>query len=265
MNYKGFLSQLQTIVPHNQARAELSLIFEYFGLTLKDFLLEKSIKENILNSIQNIITKRINDREPIQYILGHAYFMDEKFIVSPDTLIPRPETEILVEEVCKLPADKILDIGTGTGCIAIMIQKITKKSVIATDINKKALEIAKKNAKNLNTQVDFIHSNLFENIFQKFDIIVSNPPYIPFDTALEEEVLKEPHNALFADEQGLYFYKKIIQNAPQYLNLKGILAFEIGHNQADYIKEFLIQNNFSNIKIIKDLSGFDRIIMAQIL
>ena len=100
---------------------------------------------------------------------------------------------------------------------------------------------------------------------QKFDIIVSNPPYIPFDTALEEEVLKEPHNALFADEQGLYFYKKIIQNAPQYLNLKGILAFEIGHNQADYIKEFLIQNNFSNIKIIKDLSGFDRIIMAQIL
>jgi len=250
-------------MPISQAKAELSLVLEHVGLSFKDFLLGKEIYSDDLSKINSFIERRVSNREPIQQILGYGYFMGEKFIVSQDTLIPRPETEILVEEVSKLSGDKILDIGTGTGCIAIMLQKINKKTVFACDISQKALEIAKLNAKKLNADVVFFHSDLFEKNTQQFDIIVSNPPYIPFCTDLSEEVLKEPHSALFANDNGLYFYKKIINEAPKYLFSGGFLAFEIGYNQAEQIKNILEENNFSNIKIIKDLSKKDRVVIAK--
>lgn len=270
LKYK-FVSDLSAIMPEREALSELNFILkEHFNVSLKDFVVNPNIIFEYKSELEAIINVRVKKRKPLQYILNKASFMGEIFYVDENVLIPRPETEILVTETAKLANSntKILEIGTGSGCIAISLAKLLKNNNITTcDISLNALTVAKKNAENLcpEYKIDFIHSDLFKNITGKYDIIISNPPYIA--ETLKSDMLPEvtdfePNNALFADEEGLYFYKKIIQSAHQYLKGKGILAFEVGINQAEKIKNFLKNQGFSKIIIIPDLCSIDRVVLA---
>ena len=219
----------------------------------------------VSNNIEEDYKKLLN-KYPIQYLIGYVNFYGYKINVNEDVLIPRYETEFLVEKNIKyykkLFNDKvsILDIGTGSGAISIALKKNIDCDVTACDISKKALEMAKNNAKSNNVDINFIESDIFNNINDKYDIIISNPPYIANNEEVEYSVDKyEPHLALYANDNGLYFYKKIIKNASKYLNDKFIVAFEIGYQQADDIIK-IVDNNFTDVKTIieKDLSGKDR-------
>ncbi len=214
--------------------------------------------------------RRLNNGEPVQYIVGNVDFFDLNFKVNENVLIPRFETEELVDKLIKYikkyfnnKSLKILDIGTGSGCIAVTLKsKFSDSFVTATDISSEALEVAKENAKNNNLEVNFINSNLFENIKDRYDIIVSNPPYIAYDEEIMDIVKNnEPNIALFADNNGLYFYQEILKKSSQYLNQNSIIAFEIGEKQGlDILK--IAKKNFPNSKIIieKDLQKRDRFV-----
>lgn len=212
--------------------------------------------------------------EPIAYIIGKCEFMGIDFLLNEHTLIPRPDTEILVEKVISIINENkfksVIDIGTGSGAIAISIAKYCEGiKVFALDINKGALLKAKENS-SLNMTLDkisFIESDLFENVYDKFDIIVSNPPYIRTkDILLLDENVKEyePTLALDGGEDGLIFYQRIIKDANNFLNTGGYLAFEIGHDQSKDVENLMKINGFLNINILKDLSGFDRVIFGNI-
>lgn len=210
--------------------------------------------------------RQYKEGKPLQYIVGTAPFYDLTLKVNKDVLIPRFETEYLVEKTInyakKYFSNKIniLDIGTGSGAIAISLKKHLDSNVTASDISAKALEIAKENAINNNAKITFIKSDIFENIKGKFDIIISNPPYIAYDEEIEDIVKNnEPHIALYAKDNGLYFYKKIINQAKKYLNKKSILAFEIGMTQGHSLKEYAsIYFKGSKIFVEKDLTERDR-------
>ncbi|MBQ2835406.1 MAG: peptide chain release factor N(5)-glutamine methyltransferase [Clostridia bacterium] len=210
---------------------------------------------------------------PLQHITHSQEFMKMDFYVDENVLIPRPDTEILVEEVIKIAKTmqkpKILDLCTGSGAIAISIAKnVPEAEVHAIDISSKALEIAKKNAKNLGVKVKFTKSNLFEKLNKtKFDIIVSNPPYIKRDDInyLSEDVKKEPELALNGGIDGLDFYRKITKQAIDYLKFESYLCFEIGYDQKDDVIEIINQQeNYSKTYSKKDLGGNDRIIVTQV-
>ena len=196
------------------------------------------------------------------------------FFVDENVLIPRPDTEILVEEVIKIAqkynSPRILDLCTGSGAIAISLKKfVPNADITAVDISEKALEIAQKNAKKLETKINFLRSDLFDKLDnKKFDIIVSNPPYIMKDEIkkLSEEVQKEPKIALDGGEDGLDFYRIITEQAINYLKTGSFLCFEIGYNQkSDVIKIIEDEQNYKNIYCKKDLYGNDRIIITQVL
>lgn len=223
--------------------------------------------------IRNI--KRLIAREPLQYITGKQEFMKLNFLVTKDVLIPRPDTEILVEEVIEkaknIQNPVILDLCTGSGAIAITIAKYIKNSKIyAVDISAKALEIAKKNAElnGVKNNIEFIQSDLFTKIKnQKFDIIVSNPPYIETKVikTLSKEVQNEPKIALDGGEDGLDFYREISENAYKYLNRQGYLCLEIGYNQKYTVQKILEeQKRYINTYCKKDLCENDRVIVTQI-
>ena len=256
-------------IEKSEAIAELELILE---LVLKKTKEELLFVENFDDdTILPYIKKRIETKKPIQYVLCQAFFMGEIFYVDENVLIPRPETELLVLsglEEAFLKA-KVLDIGTGSGIIACMLKKRNPTlDVTGVDISDSALEIARKNAKKLNLEnISFIKSDIFSSLNEKFDLIISNPPYIPvkMKKTIQREVLFEPDIALYTnDEKGLYFYEKIVESAPYYLNKNGSILFEIMYNQADFIKKILIKNGFFDIKVIKDLSGHERVIKAKL-
>ncbi len=210
--------------------------------------------------------KRRCDGEPYAYIVGHKEFMKLDFMVNKSVLIPRNDTEILVLEAIKLAKTKILDMCTGSGCIAISLAKyLDFAEVDAADISSRALSVAKKNAVNNDVKVNFIKSDLFENIDKKYDMIISNPPYIKkSDMAnLQKEVKREPKLALEAGEDGLYFYEKIITSAKDYLAVHGMLLLEIGYDEAKDVTKMLKENNYKKIKKIKDLGGNDRVLIAE--
>lgn len=219
--------------------------------------------------------KKLIQGIPLQHITHMQEFMKMNFYVDENVLIPRPDTEILVEEVIKIAkkinAKKILDMCTGSGAIAVSLAKYIENSEItAVDISAKALNIAKKNAKSnlVEEQITFINSNLFENLVgQKYDIIVSNPPYIRKDVikTLDEEVQKEPIIALDGGEDGLDFYRKIIKQGYQFLKYKGYLCLEIGYDQKIDVIE-LIENEEKYIDIYckKDLYENDRIVITKV-
>lgn len=197
--------------------------------------------------------------------------MKLNFTVNKNVLIPRQDTEILVQEaidLCKKNKCKtIFDLCTGSGAIAISISKaISNAEVYAGDISKDALEVAKYNNKNLNANVHFIETDMFKNINQKFDIIVSNPPYIKTDVInmLDKEVQKEPIIALDGGEDGLFFYKEIINNAYKYLKEDGYLCLEIGYDQREEVIDLIKKtNSYKDIYSKKDLAGLDRIIVCK--
>ncbi len=215
--------------------------------------------------------------EPFAYITGYKEFMKLNFKVSKDVLIPREDTEILVQEIINrvktskskdVSSIKILDMCTGSGCIAISLAKYIKNSIItAVDVSSKAIAVAKVNAIKNDVVVNFIESNLFEVIpGQKFDIIVSNPPYIKRDIidSLQAEVKQEPIIALDGGNSGLEFYQKITLEALKYLNPKGLLAFEIGYDQGKDVMKIMEDNGFVDIKVIKDLSMNDRVVVGSL-
>lgn len=212
--------------------------------------------------------KRLKNGEPVQYIVGDVDFYGNIFKVNKNVLIPRPETEELVEKTNNIIKKyfskrdlEILDIGTGSGCIAISLKKLFPNSkVSAVDISKEALEVAIENA-NLNAaEVKFYQSNIFSNVKNKFDIIISNPPYIREDEKIMDIVKNnEPHLALYAPNKGLYFYDQILKNAKYFLKEDYLIAFEIGQEQANDIK--IMANKYlpnSNVVISKDLQKLDR-------
>ena len=211
---------------------------------------------------------------PLQHITHRQEFMKMDFFVDENVLIPRPDTEILVEEVIKIAqkynSPRILDLCTGSGAIAISLKKfVPNADITAVDISEKALEIAQKNAKKLETKINFLKSDLFDKLDnKKFDIIVSNPPYIRKDEIkkLSEEVQKEPKIALDGGEDGLDFYRIITEQAINYLKTGSFLCFEIGYNQKnDVIKIIEDKQNYKNTYCKKDLYGNDRIIITQVL
>lgn len=210
---------------------------------------------------------------PLQHITHQQEFMKMNFYVDENVLIPRPDTEILVEEVIKIASKinepKILDLCTGSGAIAISIAKnLPNAEIYAIDISSKAIEIAKKNARELDANVKFIKSNLFDKLDKmKFDIIVSNPPYIKKEVikSLSKEVKNEPELALDGGIDGLDFYKKITSQAIEYLKFGSYLCYEIGYDQKEDVIDIINKHeNYSNTYCKKDLGGNDRVVITQV-
>lgn len=231
--------------------------------------LERTLKKEEYDKFLDI-QKKIKEGMPLQYAIGKWNFYGRDFEINKNVLIPRPETEILVEVLLKenLGNKKILDIGTGSGIIAITLKAESKENidVVASDISNKALEIAKINASKIGVNIKFIESDLFENIENKFDIIVSNPPYLSSDEYLNVDKLlyHEPKNALVAGRKGFEIYQKIIEESENYLNNNGKIFFEIGYTQANIVAGLLKKYKFKNIKIIKDYSGHDRVVIGEL-
>lgn len=223
--------------------------------------------DRVPDEIREEYFKLIDKRKkhiPLQYITGSQEFMGFNFEVDERVLIPRQDTEVLVESVLPYVKGKsVLDICTGSGCIAVSLLLLgNPRKVTASDKSEAALKLAKKNAERLRADITFIKSDLFDNIEESFDIIVSNPPYISESEMkeLEPEVKEhEPSMALWGGMDGLYFYRRIIKEAVNYLKPGGWLFFEIGCSQADLVRRLMEQHGFSNINIVRDYAGLDRV------
>lgn len=228
---------------------------------LKKYLSSDKLDEGI---------ERLKNKEPVQYIVGNVNFYGNLIKVNKNVLIPRFETEELVEYtinyIKKIFNKKIsiVDLGTGSGCIAITLKKEIASNITAIDISSEALEVARENAKKNEVEIKFIKNNMLDNISDKFDVIISNPPYIDKNEEIMEIVKNnEPHLALYADNEGLYYYEKILKQAKNNLNDKFIIAFEIGYKQGEKIKK-IAKENYPNADIIlkKDLQEKDRFIFV---
>jgi len=228
------------------------------------FQMEKEISESQFNIISAMSSRRLKN-EPLQYILGETEFYGFRIKVSKDVLIPRPETELLVEKIIhdEKNINSILDIGTGSGAIAIALAKNLNNVIIeATDISNDALLIAKQNAAFNCVDINFRQSDIFSDVPGTYDLIISNPPYISqkdYDQLPIEIKDFEPKSALQADDNGLIFYNKILQNAKEHLTESGKIYFEIGYDQAIRITEIAKENGFKDIQVYQDLNNLDRI------
>ena len=230
---------------------------------------DKPLTEDKETLYKEYLKKRA-ERIPVQHILGVQCFCGLDFIVTPDVLCPRLDTEVLVEEALKhiKPGSSILDMCTGSGCIILTLLHYTKNCTgTAADLSEKALAVAMKNAEKLEKECTFIHSDLFDNIEGKYDVIVSNPPYIATKEieTLEPEVrIHEPMMALDGMEDGLFFYRKIVSASVDYLNPEGWLMFEIGYDQGEQLSEMMKSAGYCDVKVIKDLAGLDRVVIGRI-
>lgn len=264
------------------------IVMQYVLDKKQEYIIANS--ETEIESLKEVEYKKyINELiegKPLQYITNYQEFMGIKFYVDENVLIPQPDTEILVEETIKETEKKInngrenfedkniiqvLDLCTGSGAIAVSIAKYFELKnvpveVVATDISEKALEIAKKNAEFNNVKIKFILSNMFENIDEKFDIIVSNPPYIESEiiNTLSKEVQNEPHLALDGGKDGLDFYKIIAQDYKKNLKKQGVVLLEIGYNQKISVAN-LFKENTENVTCTKDLQGNDRVLKINLV
>jgi len=229
--------------------------------------MDEEMSEEQLLEYESVLSKRA-EHVPLQYITGEQEFMGLPFYVNSSVLIPRQDTETLVEEALKVvhPGMKVLDMCTGSGCILISILKnVVDVEGYGYDISKQAVNVAKENAKRNNVTATFERSDLFENVTETFDVIVSNPPYIPTEviSGLMPEVAEfEPYQALDGKEDGLFFYNKIIENCQAYLKPSGKILFEIGHDQGDAVSQLLTEAGFSNVHVVKDLAGNDRVVIG---
>ena len=272
---KGLLAdgtKMLTQAGIDEAELDARYILEYItGLNSAQYFIhsEDIIEKNKAEEFFRLIERR-SKRIPLSYVIGTRDFFGLTFKVNENVLIPEQETELLVEEVIKHSEGKsVLDMCTGSGCIAISIALFGKPSkVAASDISEKALEVARENAKSLKAgEISFIQGDMFENVTDKFDIIVSNPPYI--ETGEIDELMPEvrdyiPRLALDGDIDGLKFYRIISKEAVKKLNKNGRIFYEIGYNQSRAVASILLENGFTDVKIMKDYSGLDRIVMAKL-
>lgn len=225
--------------------------------------LKKYYKGNIEDAI-----KRYENGEPVQYIVGDVDFYGNIIKVDKRVLIPRFETEGLVEIVLKYLSNTnldVVDLGTGSGCIAITLKKkLPNINMYAVDISADALTLAKENARLNNVDINFINGDMLKPLNKKYDCIISNPPYIAYNEEVMDIVKNnEPNNALYADNDGLYFYEEILKNCKEYLKDKYYIFFEIGYSQGNKIKEIALKYLDCNVEIKKDLQGFDRYVVIE--
>ena len=231
--------------------------------------MQDELEADVMSEYESVLRKRA-EHVPLQYITGEQEFMGLNFKVNSSVLIPRQDTETLVEQALKIikPDMRILDLCTGSGCVLISILKNARNVTgLGTDISKQALLVAKENARLNDVTAEFERSDLFDSISEKFDVIVSNPPYIPTDvifTLMPEVAQFEPYQALDGKEDGLYFYRKIIKECTEYLNPNGTILFEIGHDQGEAVSDMLRQNGFDDVRVIKDLAQNDRVVMGRL-
>lgn len=258
-------------IPNSRVDAELLLAEVLHCNRIKLYIdQDRPLSKDELGALHNLVARRAG-REPMAYILGSKGFMQDEFQVTPAVLIPRPETELLVEHVAKLAGQgsvRILDIGTGSGAIALSLARLLPQAAItAADVSLDALEIARKNSVNfgLDGRVEFLVSDVYGSLAgREFDIIVSNPPYIPTGdlTGLQPEVQQEPSIALDGGADGLDFYRRIIGGAANFLTSGGLLAFEIGSGQGAQVAELCRVQGFGATRIVKDYSGLERMVFG---
>ena len=255
------------------------LAMDVAGCTYSTLILRmaEEVTEKQAQRLHAYVTERMTHK-PCQYILGTQEFMGYEFATAEEVLIPRPETELLVEEACRIAENwkdtpdgrkrRVLDLCCGSGCIGISFSKLRhgRDLVELADISDAAIALTKKNRERLQADCAVIQTDLFMQIEGKYDMIVSNPPYIRTDEIpkLMAEVRDfEPHLALDGKADGLYFYDKIIRDAREYLYEDGYILFEIGQDQLDAVRGLLVENGYTDIKGIKDYAGLDRIVMAR--
>ena len=231
------------------------------------------VADHIKESYMYMIAKRIQGI-PLQYITKSQEFMGLEFYVDERVLIPRQDTEVLVEtalEVCRkeqMGEIRLLDMCTGSGCILLsLLHELKPRTVtgVGVDLSKEALCVAEKNAEKLKIDAEFLESDLFENVKGTYDVVVSNPPYIRtsvIETLQEEVKDHDPYLALDGKEDGLYFYRRIIEQAPAYLKKKGWLLFEIGSDQGEDVKNLMEQAGYTGVSVKKDLAGLDRVVFG---
>lgn len=260
-------------IENNDAKLDARLLLEYICHTDRNTLLvygdsqRNSTEEELYKSV---IEKRAS-RIPLQHITGEQEFMGLTFKVNEHTLIPRQDTEILVEECLTRIYDgaRVLDMCTGSGCILLSLMKYSNECQgVGADISTEALKIARENAQTLGIKnVGFIESDMFDNIEGKYDMIVSNPPYIAsdvIDTLMPEVKDHEPVSALDGMEDGLFFYRCIVDNANEYMNNNAWLLFEIGYDQGEAVSGLMKDAGFSDVKVVKDYAGLDRVVLGRI-
>lgn len=278
MNSKDLFRDLQkriTLVKElSETDSMLYLMLEnMLNITRADIIAQKPVSIPPDEKVRlEAAIDRINQHEPIQYILGKAYFYGYEFLVNPSVLIPRPETELLVDEILKTTPDapgKIVDLGTGSGCIAITLaKKLPQKTVMAIDVSERALQTATENAKNLNVRVDFQRMDISKDEFMLEDVecIVSNPPYVALSEkeTMQSNVLNyEPHGALFVpDTNPLVFYKVIAQKGKRALKAGGRIVVEINERFGMEVCDIFTRGGFEDVRLMKDLQSKDRIVSA---
>ncbi len=255
----------------SEAGTDAWILFSYVtGLSRAEYYLRSG--EDALSEWREAYWEKIEMRKrrmPVQQITGEQEFMGLPFSVNENVLIPRQDTEILVETVLPMVEEKrVLDLCTGTGCIAISLAVLGKpECCLGTDISREALQVAEHNHRRLGGPVSFIESDLFDRVGGIFDLIVSNPPYIPpaVISGLEEEVrVHEPRIALDGGEDGLDFYRKIVAEAGNFLRPGGILAFEIGHDQGREVERLMKEAGYASLRCKKDYAGHDRVVLGEL-
>ena len=262
---------LRDILKENAAFEAKEIIMSVCGMSTSDWIINRKaeVKEEHVNKVLEMAHRRISG-EPLQYIIGKAGFMGMDFEVNKNTLIPRQDTETLIETLIDMIGDRkvsILDIGTGSGCIGISLGKFLKDARITVlDISQEALNTALRNADRNGVKIKAVCMDILSEIPEgKYDIIVSNPPYIETSIikSLQTEVRDyEPLSALDGGSDGLLFYRRITDIAPRLLNEKGVLAYEIGYDQGEKV-HMLMEKDFYDIRIIKDYCGNDRVITGK--
>ena len=251
-----------------EAALDARLLLEYICHTDRNALLVHgdSVRSDLEEQFYRMVIEKRAQRIPLQHITGQQEFMGLTFKVNEHVLIPRQDTEILVEEAMRYLSDgmRILDICTGSGCILLSLLKYSNECEgLGVDISDDALAVARENAQNLGLEAEFRHSDLLEKVEGKFDIIVSNPPYIEtavIDTLMPEVREHEPMLALDGREDGLYFYRRIVEQCTSYMTRGARLFFEIGYDQGEAVKNMMIHKGFCEVEIIKDYAGLDRVV-----
>lgn len=255
-----------------EAKLDARLLLEYICHTDRNALLVHgdSERNEMEEQFYRMCIEKRATRIPLQHITGEQEFMGLTFRVNEHTLIPRQDTEILVEEGMRRMFDgmRILDMCTGSGCILLSLLKYSNECEgTGVDISEEALKVARENAKRLGLTAEFIQGDLFENVPEKkYDMMISNPPYIEtavIETLMPEVREHEPMQALDGMEDGLFFYRKIVEKAGGFLEKGGWLLFEIGYNQGDAVKELMTAQGFQSVEVVKDYAGLDRVVLGQ--